>query len=90
MKTEDIIRERETTHGSYSEQSVTSQTLKTVLLVPRKNLPLPIRESLEMICLKLARIVHGDYQHIDSWDDIAGYSMLAKKFIEEYKKDESI
>jgi hypothetical protein len=29
-----------------------------------------------MIASKIARIVVGDYDHIDSWVDIAGYAKL--------------
>ena len=38
--------------------------------------------SLEMIALKVARILHGDANHIDSWRDIAGYSELVAIDIE--------
>lgn len=33
-------------------------------------------EALEMICHKMARIVNGNPDYIDSWDDIAGYANL--------------
>jgi hypothetical protein len=33
-------------------------------------------EALEMIALKLGRIVNGDPDYADSWLDIAGYAML--------------
>lgn len=34
------------------------------------------REALEMIAHKIARILGGDPDYIDNWDDIAGYSTL--------------
>lgn len=34
------------------------------------------REALEMICVKLARIVNGNPNYADSWVDIAGYAQL--------------
>ena len=33
-------------------------------------------ESLDMICNKIARIVCGDSNYIDSWHDISGYATL--------------
>jgi hypothetical protein len=39
-------------------------------------LPLDHQEALDMIASKIARIVVGDYDHIDSWVDIAGYAKL--------------
>jgi len=35
-------------------------------------------EAIHMICVKLARIVCGDPNHADHWDDIAGYARLGK------------
>ena len=34
------------------------------------------QEALDMICHKVGRIVNGDPDYIDSWDDIAGYARL--------------
>jgi hypothetical protein len=39
-------------------------------------LPLDHQEALDMIASKIARIVIGDYDHVDSWVDIAGYATL--------------
>lgn len=33
-------------------------------------------EALDMICHKIGRIVNGDPNWADSWDDIAGYAAL--------------
>jgi len=33
-------------------------------------------EALEMIATKLSRIVNGNPNKIDNWDDIAGYATL--------------
>ena len=37
------------------------------------------RESLEMICHKIARILNGDPNYIDNWTDIAGYAVLVEQ-----------
>jgi hypothetical protein len=34
------------------------------------------KEALEMIQHKIARILNGDPDYVDSWTDIAGYSTL--------------
>lgn len=39
-------------------------------------------EALEMIVHKIARIVNGDPQHVDSWRDIAGYAQLVADELE--------
>lgn len=33
-------------------------------------------EALDMIAHKIARIINGDPDYADSWDDIAGYAKL--------------
>lgn len=39
-------------------------------------MPAERREALEMIAVKLGRLVSGDSGHADSWHDIAGYARL--------------
>lgn len=34
------------------------------------------KETIYMVCHKMARILTGDPNHIDSWQDISGYAML--------------
>ena len=34
------------------------------------------REALEMLALKIARILNGDPNYADSWHDVAGYATL--------------
>jgi hypothetical protein len=78
-----ILNEREKTHGDYIVQAEISQALKDVLarMSGYPDMPAPVRESLEMICCKMARLVCGDYRHDDSWCDIAGYADLARSAI---------
>ena len=44
-------------------------------------------EALDMICHKMARIINGDPDYIDSWDDIAGYSKLVADRLRRDKKE---
>lgn len=44
-------------------------------------------EALDMICHKMARIINGDPDYIDSWDDIAGYAKLVADRLRREKKE---
>ena len=78
MKINDILKERGSSYGSFREQSYLSQRLKqTMRLQTDYNSMRPSqREALEMIQHKIARIINGDANYVDSWVDIAGYATL--------------
>lgn len=84
MEIQKILEEREKTHGSFAVHSEISQSLKRALLANPKAADLSDvkRESLEMVCHKLARIVAGDSNHVDSYVDICGYITLALRQVE--------
>jgi hypothetical protein len=46
-------------------------------------LPPDVREALEMIQLKVARILIGDPEYADNWHDIIGYAKLVEDRIAE-------
>ena len=73
-----ILAEREKTHGNYDLSANVSQMLKEILRVQPnwEKLTDRQRESLEMICLKLSRIVSGSASFRDHWDDVEGYARL--------------
>lgn len=73
-----VLEEREQTHGDYSETARMAQALKKVM---RHNPRLSDvqKESLDMICVKLARIVCGNPDDHDHWLDLAGYAMLVHR-----------
>lgn len=75
-----VLKERGGTHGRFDQSAVTVQNLKEVMRrAPSwKGLPLPQREALDMIQHKIGRILHGDYTHLDHWDDIQGYAKLGE------------
>lgn len=77
-KIEMIITKRQRTHGVYREQSGFSQGLKDYLK-SGKNWDVlndGQKEALEMIAVKISRVLHGDYNYRDHWDDIVGYGQL--------------
>lgn len=75
---EGLLEEREHTYGDYMTNAILSQKLKTVMRESQNwdRLPMDMKESFEMIAVKLARSLNGDYTHIDSWKDVAGYATL--------------
>jgi len=75
-----ILNERHETYGYFINQAVVSQEFKKVLFhelsARKKDLAPDQIEAIEMILHKIARIVNGDEDHIDSWHDISGYATL--------------
>lgn len=81
MERDQLLTEREKTHGRYTEFATMSQTLKKALTGGRNWLSLTDaqREALEMIQFKVARVLSGDPDFPDHWDDIAGYAKLGRE-----------
>jgi hypothetical protein len=74
----DILAERENTHGNFTENARISQALKSIFKRHRSDILNAVhREALDMIALKLSRILSGHSNFRDHWDDIAGYAKLA-------------
>jgi hypothetical protein len=80
MSLENVLNERGLRYGQFIDHAFISQSLKAILngeLKKRdKSLSSDQIEALEMIFHKIARIVNGDSEYIDSWVDIAGYATL--------------
>lgn len=74
----DTLAEREKQYGSFAEQSMIAQLLKSVIHDSRNwdYLSDDKREALDMIAVKIARILNGNPLNHDSWIDIAGYAKL--------------
>jgi hypothetical protein len=78
------LADRKAKYGPFSSQSHISQDLKEVMwgTVGWCNLAADQREGLEMLQHKIARILNGDPNYIDSWIDIAGYARLISDRLE--------
>lgn len=79
---EATLKERGQQHGRFGTHSVISQSLKNTMAAQATDwwgLPPDMREALEMIQHKVARILNGGQDHADSWRDIAGYAMLVEQ-----------
>ena len=73
----DILGERGSRYGVFTEHAEVSQSLKDALYAGmQRDLTADQKEALEMICHKIGRIVNGDPNYADSWIDIAGYAKL--------------
>lgn len=84
--TMDIIQEREKTHGPYKGTAAWSQSLKDMFRSSHNwnSLNDEQKEALEMIAAKLARLLNGNPQFPDHWDDVAGYARLGSASIDSY------
>jgi hypothetical protein len=75
-----ILNERANTYGSFESVAGIAQEFKalihTTLTGNTKVLDADQVEALDMISSKIARIINGNPNQIDSWIDIAGYATL--------------
>ena len=93
MEINDILNQRQQTHGDYPTVAKIAQQLKNIIawhtydsfralkITPSQ------KEALDMICSKIARICNGDANKTEHWEDIAGYAMLV---IRELEKQENL
>ena len=75
-----ILNERASTYGSFVDVAKVAQQLKHVAASHTIAVGVELShdkiEALEMIFSKIARILNGNSDHVDSWVDIAGYAQL--------------
>lgn len=71
---------RNSLYGDFLTQAQLSCSLKEVMQTGR-NWPLSPdkREALDMIAVKISRILNGDPDCYDSWHDIEGYARLVSE-----------
>lgn len=70
---------RQTTHGDFRTNARISQKLKAVVRSYDgwEHLDDVEKESVDMICLKLSRIISGKSLERQHWEDVEGYARLA-------------
>lgn len=73
-----LLQERAKTHGDFKAQSKLTQLIKELFRQSQNwsMINSEQRESLDMSAGKIARILCGNPNEPDHWQDIAGYSML--------------
>lgn len=81
------LAERQAQYGSFEDVALVTENIMSILAQVRVNglndLPNTHRMALYMIASKMARIVNGDFNHLDSWHDIGGYSKLIENLVKE-------
>jgi hypothetical protein len=77
---EPLLVERQKTHGSFEDNARISQALKLLFVNEGFGDLCDVhREALDMIALKLSRILSGQADFKDHWRDIAGYAKLGEE-----------
>ena len=75
-----LLAEREKQYGSFTGYSYIANNLKNALRQGTMNgwdeLSADKKEALDMIACKIARILNGNPDNLNSWEDICGYSQL--------------
>jgi hypothetical protein len=73
-----LLDARGSRYGSFEDNSVVSQNVKGAIHAGDKWIWIAPdqAEALDMISAKISRIVTGDPDYADNWDDIAGYAKL--------------
>lgn len=89
MSIETTLRERGSRYGAFVDHARLAQNLKSVMWAKPgwEDMPSAMRESLEMIQHKVARILNGDPNYIDNWHDIAGYATLVEEILSKEQKN---
>jgi hypothetical protein len=94
---DDTIKIRANRYGDFTDESVIANGLKNTLRYQWADdlESLSVRSgwarlepyqqhALELICLKMARIINGDPNYVDNWHDIQGYSKLVEDRLIKY------
>ena len=84
MDVDKIVEERDSKYGGFECNSKTTQAIKEALA--KRELPYYIKEALDMIAHKMARVVCGDPMYEDNFVDIIGYAQLALDMIRREKE----
>lgn len=76
---EQLTQERGKTHGNFAVNAIISQGIKDFIRAPLgwQRLTNVQKEVLDVIALKMSRILSGQGMFLDHWADIGGYAELA-------------
>lgn len=80
MSTDTLLADRGSRYGLFIEQT---RIISGLVGVMRQNgldeLETDQQEALHQIAVKISRILNGDPNYVDNWDDIVGYAELVSK-----------
>lgn len=82
LTVDNILDARHKTYGAFMDVAAVATGLRAIIRDRRPDLMPDQEEALTMICNKIARIVNGDPNHLDSWKDLAGYAQLVADRLE--------
>lgn len=84
----ETLKARGGTHGNFSDNARIAQAIKEIMRESPNWYAFPdwLKEGLDLIALKQARILSGDWQHEDNYHDGAGYFKLLEDRVQDYKK----
>ena len=76
-----LLIERQMTHGSFEDNANLSQELKSIFRSYHgwNHLSAIEREAIDMICLKLSRVMSGKSMERQHWEDVRGYAALVEE-----------
>lgn len=74
----EVLKERGAVYGKFSNHAKIAQCLKAVVHseMSWERLDPNMKEAIDMVFHKIARIVNGDPKYLDNWIDIQGYVKL--------------
>lgn len=78
------LAERVSRYGDFAEHARITQNIKRAMHDSPNWATMPdyMRECLEMVAHKMARILNGDFTYQDSWHDIIGYTRRVEQILE--------
>lgn len=81
MEIKETLQERGKTHGKFEDNAWLSQEFKRIFRGSPNwyDLSSIQCESLDLLALKLSRILTGNPNHTDNWHDAQGYLKLAEE-----------
>lgn len=81
---DEILEARGKQYGVFAVQAEYSVMLKNAIRqhIKYSDMSADKKEALDMILHKIARILNGNSDHVDSWVDIAGYAKLVADNLE--------
>jgi hypothetical protein len=80
MSVSDTLAERGNRYGDFEKHARICQTIKLAMYKWDNWVKLDpdMKQALETIADKIARILNGDPKYIDNWHDIQGYAKLVE------------
>ncbi len=86
------LNDRGGNYGSFEQQAAVSESIKSAIHNGPNwwRLAADQREALDIIAVKIGRLLSGNPDHMDSWHDIQGYAKLVEdRLIRDQKRAEA-